>query len=432
MKKRFLVVGHEARDHAIAWKLAQSSYVDIVYVSDGNRAMDFDAKLSTRYGLGHEDLADFAYAQEIYCTIVGNTPPMNSGIVDVFTKRGLAILGAHRSAAMLEGSKLFGKAFMSRHRIPTACHRVCNKPEEVQEFVRECSYPMVLKADVGVSSDKSAIIAHDAGQAVRACQDIFHAQATRLSNVGARVLFEEFITGREVSYIILMDGETWVPLVPVRDYKRLHDADGGPNTGGMGSYAPVPWLTWQMEDAIRTRIVEPTLQGMQAEGLQYRGFLYIGIMIDAEGNPWVLEYNVRLGDTEGETILMLMEEDFAELALRAATGTLGKTDIGWRKGWAMSVALAPNGYPAAPIDSAMSQPFPMADDVKCFGGMMKVTKDGLLSTANGRTACVTAYAPTAAECRQRVYDMVRRVDKDSLLHARSDIGLERMDDQSGP
>ncbi|MGH8810153.1 MAG: phosphoribosylamine--glycine ligase, partial [Noviherbaspirillum sp.] len=348
----FLVVGHEGRDHAIARKLAQSPRVELVYVATGNRAMPFDSKLFRLPDWSHEGTADFVAENNIACTIVGDTSDMQSGFVDVFLERGLPILGATQAAAMLEGSKSFAKDFMLRHRVPTARHRMCDNPADIDDFLSGCSYPVVLKADLRVSSQNSAKIIHDPAEAARACKEIFDAQNDKFDDEPAQVLLEEFISGKETSYTILMDGEHWTPLVAVRDYKRLYDGDAGCNTGGMGSYAPVPWLTRDINDRIATKVIEPTLRGMREEGLSYRGFLYFGIMVDARGEPWVLEYNTRLGDTEAETILTLWDDDLAQVALQATTGSIASLTLNWRKGWAVSIAIAPHGYPGGTIDKA--------------------------------------------------------------------------------
>lgn len=426
MGKRFLVVGHEARDHAIAWKLAQSPHVELVYVATGNHAMPFDPKLSRLPDWSHEDTADFVVENGIVCTIVGDTSDMQSGFVDVFLERGLPILGAHQAAAMLEGSKAFAKDFMLRHGVPTARHRMCDSPEEVEAFLQGCSYPVVMKSDLRVTSNNSAVIVRDEAQARRACRDIFAAQSRKFDDEPARVLVEEFITGKETSYTILTDGTHWQPLVAVRDYKRLYDGDEGCNTGGMGSYAPVPWLTPEIEARIARRIVGPTLRGMAAEGLSYRGFLYIGIMVDASGEPWVLEYNTRLGDTEGETIMTMWEDDLAQVAWEATTGSVEHLRLNWRKGWAVSITLAPRGYPDGEVTpTPISLPFPERAGVKCYGSIIRQNEEGAYSTSTmGPTACVSAFAPDIASCRRIAYETAALVDYRRHLHYRRDIALE--------
>jgi phosphoribosylamine--glycine ligase len=279
----------------------------------------------------------------------------------------------------------------------------------------------VLKADLRVSSDKSAVVVMNKEQAIRAYAEVFLAQ-TKYENCPP-VVFEEFVTGREVSYTILMDGNDWVPLAAVRDYKRIRDRDEGPNTGGMGSYSPVPWLTPDIEEKIKQEIVIPTMRGLQAEGLQYRGFLYIGIMVDSKGDPWVLEYNTRMGDTEAETILMLLDDDFSDVAEKAAKGSVKDLQLTWRDGCAVSVAVAPPGYPAEVIETPIDLPFPESDGVKCFGSIFHLNPSGIHS-GQGRTACVTGYAANAADCRNKIYDVIRQLNKNQLFHTRSDIALE--------
>lgn len=425
MGKRFLVVGHEGRDHALAWKLAQSPQVEKVYVATGNRAMPFDPKLQRVPDWSHEDTADFVVEKDIVCTIVGDTSDMQSGFVDVFMERGLPILGAHQAAAMLEGSKSFAKDFMQRHGVPTSSHRMCYRREDIAAFLQGCSWPVVLKADLRVSSQNSAKIIHDPAEAARACEEIFDAQSAKFDDEPAQVLLEEFITGKEISYTVLIDGDNWVPLIAVRDYKRKFDQDFGCNTGGMGSYAPVPWLTPELEQRIAEKIVEPTLRGMREEGLQYRGFLYIGVMVDAQGEPWVLEYNTRLGDTEAETILTMWEDDLADVAWQAATGSVEHLKLSWRKGWAVSVALTPPAYPGGDIVlTPIALPFPEHPRVKVYGSIIRQNDAGQYTTGPGPVACVSAFAPDIATCRQSAYEVARLIDKEGYLHYRTDIALE--------
>lgn len=421
MSRRYLIVGHEARDHAYAWKLAQSPRVEAVYVHHGNLAMIYTEKVHLLTKRLFEELAQFAIDNRIDCTLVGDTWFMQSGIVDIFRSKGLAILGATQAAAALETSKLFGKRFMNKHGIRTPRHAVCTTPMDCEKFLEQASYPVVLKADQRVSSDKSAIVVPNKAQAARAYAEIFLAQ-TKYESCPS-VVFEEFVAGREVSYTILMDGTDWVPLAAVRDYKRAGDRDEGRNTAGMGSYSPVPWLSADIEERIKQQIVIPTMRGLQAEGLQYRGFLYIGIMVDDQGNPWVLEYNTRMGDTEAETILMRLDEDFSHVADTAAAGSVKDLQLKWREGCAISVAVTPPGYPEEMTKAPIVLPFPKADGVMCFGSILKMDLSGIHS-GHGRIACVTGYASDAAECRNKVYDTVGKLNKDQRFHIRSDIALE--------
>lgn len=424
MGKRYLVVGHEGRDHALAWKLAQSPEVETVYICNGNHAVPHDAKLKRLLEYTHEELADFAAESDIVCTVVGDTSDMQDGIVDIFAQRGLPILGAHRAAATLEGSKIFAKAFMYRHNIPTALCRTCDNPEEVDQVLAGCPYPVVMKSDLRVASQNSAVIIQNEVQARRAFGDIFEAQEYEHEEARAQIIIEEFLVGREMSYTILTDGTHWKPLISVRDYKRQYDNDGGVNTGGMGSYAPVPWLTPDLEQQIARQIIEPTLAGLRAEGLSYRGFLYFGIMVDVHGQPRVLEYNTRLGDTEAETILMMWEDDFAAVALQAATDSIADLQLHWNSGIAVSIAIAPQGYPEDPIRAAISLPFPAPDHVKCFGSIIRRGDKSRYVTGPGRVACVSAVGPDAATARQRAYDTARAIDSAGRLHYRKDIALE--------
>lgn len=424
MSRRYLIVGHEAREHAYAWKLAQSPQVETVYVHTGNIAMGFSEKVHLVSERSFEELAQFAVDHQIDCTVVGDTSFMQSGIVDIFLEKGLAILGATQAAAALEGSKLFGKNFMERHGIRTPRHTICSTPLDSYRFLEEARYPAVLKSDLRVASDKSAVVTMTRDEAREAYARIFLAQRKSKSIDCPSVVFEEFVAGREVSYTILMDGADWVPLAAVRDYKRIRDHDDGPNTGGMGSYSPVPWLTADLEEKIKEQVVLPTLRGLQAEGLQYRGFLYIGIMVDHKGDPWVLEYNTRMGDTEAETILMLLDDDFSDVVNKAAKGSVKDLNLTWREGCAVSVAVAPPGYPGTVNETPFHLPFPQSDEVMCFGSILSFSKESGFLSGQGRLACVTGFASNAADCRSKVYETVGRLNKDGLFHTRSDIALE--------
>ncbi|WP_194722191.1 phosphoribosylamine--glycine ligase [Noviherbaspirillum malthae] len=429
MSRRYLVVGHEARDYAYAWKLAQSPQVEAVYVHTGNLAMVFTEKLHLVQKQSFEDLAQFAVDKQIDGTLVGDTSFMQSGIVEIFHNKGLAILGATQAAAALECSKLFGKSFMKRHGIRTPRHTVCTTPSDCHKFLEGAKYPLVLKADMRVSSDKSAVVVMNKEQAVRAYAEVFLAQ-TKYETCPP-VVFEEFVAGKEVSYTILMDGSDWVPLAAVRDYKRVGDRDEGPNTAGMGSYSPVPWLTADIEDRIREQIVIPTMRGLHAEGLQYRGFLYIGIMVDDKGDPWVLEYNTRMGDTEAETILMRLDEDFSDVVDKAAKDSVKDLQLKWRDGCAISVAVTPPGYPTNVTEMPVQLPFPESEGVMCFGSILQLKPSGVYSE-KGRIACVTGYAPNAEDCRNKVYEMVEKINKDRNYHARSDIARELVSSPAVP
>lgn len=424
MSRRFLILGYEAKEHAYAWKLAQSPQVEAVYVHTGNIAIAFLEKVHLVSERSIEELAQFAIDHQIDCTLVGDTSVMQSGVVEFFLKKGLAILGATQAAAALEGSKLFGKSFMKRHGIRTPRHTVCSTPLDSYKLLEETRYPAVLKTDLRVASDRSAVVVMTREEARNAYVNIFLAQREYEANQCPPVVVEEFVAGREVSYTILMDGTDWVPLAAVRDYKRNHDRDEGPNTSGMGSYSPVPWLTADIEKKIKEQIVQPTMRGMQAEGLQYRGFLYIGIMVDHSGEPWVLEYNTRMGDTEGETILMLLDDDFSDVVKQAATGSVKDLSLKWRDGYAVSVAVSPPGYPCNIVDTPVHIPFPQSDDVMCFGSIIKFSRTTGFHSGLGRLACVTGFASNAAECRSKVYESVKRLDRDGLFFTRSDIAVE--------
>ncbi|MEX0729646.1 MAG: phosphoribosylamine--glycine ligase [Aquisalimonadaceae bacterium] len=424
MGKRFLIIGNEGREHATAWKLGQSSEVEHVFVAYGNAAMLREPKVSRVDYDDYDELARFARQHKIDCTIVGGTRVCMKGIVDVFQKHGLVVLGPTQASAELEGSKRYSKLFMERHGIPTPAQRTFESIAEAKAHLSRCEYPVVLKSDARTSSDVSAVVLNLPLTHPYSSADKGWACAAKMLQEDAdNLLLEQCLVGREISYTILMDGADWVSMCPVRDYKRVEDYDQGINTSGLGGYSPVPWFTPDLEHKVVERIVLPTLRGMREENLQYRGFLYFGVLIDAAGDPWLLEYNTRIGDPEAQTTIMLLDEDLADVALRAATGQLGGASLRWRPGCAMTATLAPQGYPmTAKTGAPFALPADEPDDVKYFGGLVVGDGDRYL-TRDERAVTATAYAEDASICRQRLYEAVEQVESD-VLFWRTDIGAE--------
>ncbi|MEX0729645.1 MAG: phosphoribosylamine--glycine ligase [Aquisalimonadaceae bacterium] len=418
MNKRFLIVGSEAREHAMAWKLARSAQVEHVYVAPGNPAMLREPGVSVVDIPSYEELAEFACREKIDCTVISAAAPMVRGAVDAFRQRGLTVLGAPKVTAELEASKYFSKLFMLRHGVPTPLQRSFKNPLEALGYLRNCEYPVVLKSDERTSSYQSAIVLDRFLDARWACSVLL------TSARNGKVLVEDCIKGREISYTILMDGTNWVAMCPFRNYKQIGNADRGGNTGGMGGYAPVPWVTPDLEQRIVSRIVLPTLRGMQQEHLQYRGFLSFDIIVDDTDAPWLLDFNTSIGDPEAQTTLMLLEDDFADLLVRAAIGELGRAPLCWRDGWAMTASLAPNGYPKTTVvGQSLALPAQSSDqNLRYFGGRLTGQGNRFL-TRDERCASVTTFSPDARCCRERMYQAAGRVDG-GLLVWRTDIGSE--------
>ena len=425
---KVLVIGGGGREHALAWKLAQSPKVQQVHVAPGNGGTALDARLHNVALTDPAALADFAQAAGIALAVVGPEAPLAAGVVDVFRARGLRIVGPTQAAAQLESSKAFAKDFMRRHGIPTAAYHVFDDAAAAHAHVDRAGAPIVIKAD-GLAAGKGVVVAATLAEAHEAIDLML--QGNRLgvqhNAGGARVVVEEFLEGEEASFIVLTDGETVLPLASSQDHKRLLDGDAGPNTGGMGAYSPAPVVTPDVHARVMREIVQPAIAGMAKDGPPFTGFLYAGLMIDAQGRPKTVEFNARLGDPEAEVILMRLKTDLADVLMHAVGGTLAQVSLQWDRRTALGVVMAAHGYPLAPRkgDAIEGLPPPPKDghsaDAMVFHAGTARTDDGRIVTAGGRVLCVTALGESVKTAQQRAYEVLRPIRFDGAQW-RSDIG----------
>lgn len=420
---KILVVGNGGREHAIAWKLAQSPLVEQVFVAKGNAGTHREPKVQNIdiEPLHFADLVDFVKVQKIDFTVVGPEAPLVAGIVDYFTDRGLPCLGPKQKAAQLEGSKAAAKAFMQRHHIPTAQAAVFSDKAQALAYLDHAQFPIVIKAD-GLAQGKGVIIAEDLSQAQSALESMLGAQQ-QFGEAGKQVVIEDFIHGEEVSFIVLSDGQYCLPLATSQDHKARDDGDKGPNTGGMGAYSPAPIVTPKLFEEIMSKVIHPTLKGMAAEGTPFTGFLYAGLMISPTQGIKVLEYNCRFGDPETQPILMRLKSDFALMCEAAVHGTLSTYPAEWDPRVALGVVLAAHGYPD---QYHMGDPIPTINDVpssedyKVFHAGTTI-RAGQVVTNGGRVLCTTALGDGFQEAQDKAYRLVKKIKWDEVFY-RSDIG----------
>ena len=420
---RVLVVGQGAREHALCWKLRQSPLVRELYAAPGNAGI---AQVADVVPIGVADiieLADFADQLKIDLTIVGPELPLTIGIVDEFQKRGLPVFGPTRLAAELEGSKVFSKEFMRKYGIPTANAVSCSSIDEAKAALKQIGYPAVLKVD-GLAAGKGVVIVHSKGQAEEYLRMVFDEK--KFGTAATRILVEEFLTGEEVSFMVITDGNKSLPLPPAKDYKKAFDNDEGPNTGGMGAHSPAVVLSGETGAEIMKSIILPTVQGMAAEGRPYTGVLYAGVMLTADG-PKVLEYNCRFGDPETQVQMLRMEDDLADIALRVARGNLGDIkSLNFRKEAAACVVIAVEGYPDDFV-KGQEVTFDSIDDdsvVIFHAGVIK--KDGKLVNVAGRVVSVCARATTLSEALAKAYEAAPKVHFEGARYRR-DIGYRALE-----
>ena len=414
-----LVIGSGGREHALAWKLAQDSNVDVVYVAPGNAGTAQEAKCENLpIGVGElEALAEFAQDNDIALTLVGPEAPLVEGVVDLFESKGLPIFGPTQAAAELEGSKAFTKDFLARHNIPTAAYQNFTEIEPALAYCETLGAPLVVKAD-GLAAGKGVIIANTVAEAQEAVKDMLAGNA--FGEAGHRVVVEEFLAGEEASFICMVDGLDVLPMATSQDHKAAHEGDQGPNTGGMGAYSPAPCVDQAMYDAIMEQVIRPTVQGMLDEGRRYRGFLYAGIMI-CDGIPKVLEYNCRFGDPETQPIMMRMQSDLAPLLLAAINGELASQRCEWDPRVALGIVLAAPGYPGDyPKGAVISDRGQDSDEVKLFHAGTQ-EKDGNILTAGGRVQCATALAGSVKAAQVAAVERAQSVDFEGRWF-RTDIG----------
>ena len=416
-----LIIGSGGREHALAWKAAQSPQVEKVFVAPGNAGTLLDNKLANVSIdiLDFSRLADFAEANDVGLTIVGPEVPLVAGIVDFFNERKLPCFGPTKGAAQLEGSKAFTKDFLARHKIPTAEYQNFTKVEPALAYLREKGAPIVVKAD-GLAAGKGVIVAETLDQAEAAVRDMLSGNA--FGDAGCRVVIEEFLAGEEASFIVMVDGKNILPMATSQDHKRVGDGDTGPNTGGMGAYSPAPVVTQAVHDRVMQDIIRPTVDGMAAEGNDYTGFLYAGLMIDASGAPKVIEYNCRFGDPETQPIMLRLQSDLVALCLAALKGDLDKVTAEWDERASIGVVLAAGGYPGNynKGDVISGLPTEEVSGEKVFHAGT-TNKDGKVVTNGGRVLCATALGNTVSEAQQRAYELAAKIQWDGVFY-RKDIG----------
>ena len=415
---KLLVVGSGGREHALAWKLAQAPRVQLVYVAPGNGGTAQDERLANVDITDIHELADFAEREQVAFTVVGPEAPLAAGIVNVFRQRGLKVFGPTKEAAQLESSKDFAKAFMKRHNIPTAAYETFSDATAAHAYVEKNGAPIVIKAD-GLAAGKGVVVAMSLEEAHQAI-DMMLAD-NKLGDAGARVVIEEFLAGEEASFIVMVDGKHVLALASSQDHKRLQDGDQGPNTGGMGAYSPAPIVTPQLHARVMREIILPTVAGMEKEGIRYTGFLYAGLMIDAQGNPKTLEFNCRMGDPETQPIMARLKGDFSKVVEHAIAGTLNQVELEWDRRTALGVVLAAHNYPDTPRkgDRISDIPAETADSVTFHAGTQLV--DGKLVTSGGRVLCVVGLADSVRSAQSVAYETVNRISFDGMQY-RNDIG----------
>ena len=416
-----LVIGSGGREHALAWKAAQSSSVEHVYVAPGNAGTAIEPKLSNIDIKVNEfeKLAQFVEQHEIGLTIVGPEAPLVDGVVDYFTGRGLPCFGPTQGAAQLEGSKAFTKDFLARHKIPTAEYKNFTDVEPALAYLREKGAPIVIKAD-GLAAGKGVIVAETLEQAEEAVKDMLSGNA--FGEAGCRVVIEEFLDGEEASFIVIADGNNILPMATSQDHKRVGEADTGPNTGGMGAYSPAPVVTAEIHDRVMKEVIMPTIEGMKAEGNDYTGFLYAGLMIMSDGTPKVIEYNCRFGDPETQPIMMRLQSDLVDLCMAALNGQLDSTKANWDPRPSVGVVLAAGGYPGSYNKGDVISGLEGADSgqAKIFHAGTQLV-DGKVTTNGGRVLCATALGDNVSDAQQRAYELADKISWNGMF-LRKDIG----------
>ncbi len=404
-----LVIGSGGREHALAWKTAQSTNIEKVFVAPGNAGTSTEDKVEN-IDISSDDitgLVAFAKTNKIELTIVGPEQPLVDGVVDAFQAEGLAIFGPSAKAAQLEGSKAFTKDFLARNNIPTGYYQNFTEIEPALAYVREQGAPIVVKAD-GLAAGKGVIVALTLKEAEDAIEDMLAGNA--FGDAGHRVVIEEFLEGEEASFIVMVDGKNVLPFATSQDHKRAYNEDKGPNTGGMGAYSPAPVVTPEIHDRIMNEVIYPTVEGMANEGAPYTGFLYAGLMIDADGTPKVIEYNCRFGDPETQPIMMRLQSDLAELCLLACNAKLNTATISFDERAAVGVVLAAGGYPASynKGDVISGLEVNKADDAKTFHAGTSLV-DGNVVTNGGRVLCATALGNTVTEAQEKAYTLLNQI-----------------------
>ena len=427
---KLLVIGSGGREHALAWKLAQSPRVSQVLVAPGNAGTAREPKCRNVavQVTDIEALLALAEREGVSITVVGPEQPLVAGVVDAFRARGHRIFGPTAQAAQLEGSKAYAKDFLARHGIPTAFYEVHSDPDAALAFVRARGAPIVVKAD-GLAAGKGVIVAMTLEEAEAAVRDMLSGNA--FGDAGARVVIEQFLEGEEASFIAMVDGRTALPMATSQDHKRVGDGDSGPNTGGMGAYSPAPVVTPEVHARIMREVVNPTVRGMLADGIPFTGFLYAGLMIDASGAPKVIEFNVRFGDPETQPVMLRLRSDLVELVEAAIDGRLDGIEAQWDPRPALGVVMASSPYPQAPVNGdVISGLEAVPASAKVFHAGTALDADGNVLSAGGRVLCVCALGASVSEAQRHAYAGVAAIHWAHEFH-RSDIGWRAIAREQG-
>ena len=415
---KILVIGSGGREHALAWKLAQSPRVFKVFVAPGNAGTAAEEGVTNVPHASIASLLEFVKKESIALTVVGPEAPLAAGVVDAFQQAGLRIFGPTRAAAMLESSKDFAKGFMVRHRIPTAAYATFNDAQAAHAYIDRQGTPIVVKAD-GLAAGKGVVVATTPAEA-HAAVDMMLVD-NRMGSAGARVVIEECLEGEEASFIVVADGRNALPLASSQDHKRLLDGDRGPNTGGMGAYSPAPVVSPAVHARVMREVIDPAIAGMRAEGMPYTGFLYAGLMIGRNGELKVLEFNCRMGDPETQPILIRLKSDLVTLLDHAVDGSLDRAEAEWDPRVALGVVLAAHGYPESPRKGEVIDGLPEAgSDYRVFHGGTGLDA-GKVIVSGGRVLCVTALGHNVRTAQKRAYEIVSRIRYDGMQYRR-DIG----------
>ena len=415
---KILVVGSGGREHALAWKLAQSKRIQVVLVAPGNGGTALDARMKNVNITDPAALADFAQQEQVALTVVGPEAPLAAGIVDIFRERGMKIFGPTKKAAQLESSKDFAKAFMERHGIPTARYQTFSDAAAAHRYIDEQGAPIVIKAD-GLAAGKGVVVAMTLEEAHGAIDMML--SDNRFGDAGARVVVEEFLEGEEASFIVMVDGKNILPLATSQDHKRLLDQDLGPNTGGMGAYSPAPIVTPELHARVIREIIQPTVQGMSKDGIPYTGFLYAGLMIDAQGNAKTLEFNCRMGDPETQPIMARLKTDLVSVMEHAVAGTLNEVELDGDRRTALGVVMAAGGYPDAPRKNDVITGIPEETEHSMTFHAGTALNDKTLTTQGGRVLCVVGLGDSVRVAQKHAYDALDKIQFDGMQFRR-DIG----------
>ncbi|MDH0202439.1 phosphoribosylamine--glycine ligase [Comamonas aquatica] len=422
---KILVIGGGGREHALAWKLAQSPKATKVFVAPGNGGTGLaGGKLQNLPITDVVKLREWAQAEGVALTVVGPEAPLAAGVVDEFRAHGLKVFGPTKAAAQLESSKAFSKAFMRRHGIPTADYDTFTDPVAAHAFVERLGAPIVIKAD-GLAAGKGVVVAMTLQEAHDAVDFMLvdNKYGVQHNEGGARVVIEEFLAGEEASFIVLCDGKNVVAMATSQDHKRLKDNDEGPNTGGMGAYSPAPVVTADVHARAMREIILPTIRGMEKDGIPFTGFLYAGLMIDGNGHPKTLEFNTRMGDPETQPIMMRLKSDLVDVMQVAVDGKLDHVELEWDRRTALGVVMAAAGYPEDPRKGDAITGLPAeVDDAVVFHAGTQLNEAGVPVTSGGRVLCVTVLADSVRQAQTRVYDVTRGIHFDGMQYRR-DIGF---------